>query len=87
MIQDKAGRRASSTVSEENRFFDLMVASFENAASHKYVVQKSKSLSRVDQKGLDIHFLFLSKNHIKSWLKIEIPNFCRLVNLQTLPGF
>ena len=77
MIQDNVGRRASSTVSKEDRFFDLMVASFKNAASHKYVVQKGKSLSRASSERVGIHFLSLSKNHIKFVLKIEVPNLCR----------
>ena len=40
MIEDKDRRRASLTVSKKDRFFDLMVVSFEDAASHKYVLQK-----------------------------------------------
>ena len=44
LIQDKAGRRAFSTVSNKDRFLDLMIINCENAASHKYVVQKGKSL-------------------------------------------
>ena len=64
MIQDNAGRRASSTVSKEDRVFDLMVVSFENAASHKYVVQKGKSLSRASSARVGYSFLVLiQKSH------------------------
>ena len=64
MIQDNAGRRASSTVSKEDRVFDLMVVSFENAASHKYVVQKGKSLSRASSARVGCSFLVLiQKSH------------------------
>ena len=59
MIQNNAGRRASSTVSKKDRFFDLMVVSFKNAASHKYVVQKGKSLSRVGYSFL----VLIQKSH------------------------
>ena len=85
MMQDKAGRRASSTVFKEDRFFDLMVVSFENASSHM-LCKRARVCQGPGQKGLGIHFLSLSKNHIKSVLKIEISNFCRLINMQTLPG-
>ena len=59
MIKDKAGRRASSTVSKADWFFDLMVVSFENAASHKYVVQKGKSLSKARSERVGYSFLVL----------------------------
>ena len=61
MIQDNAGRRASSTVSKEDRVFDLMVVSFENAASHKYVVQKGKSLSRAS--SASSFLVLIQKSH------------------------
>jgi len=41
-----------------------MILDFENAASHKYVVQKGKDLLRLFQNWLCIHFLFLFKIHI-----------------------
>ena len=64
MIQDNAGRRASSTVSKEDRFFDLMVVNVENAASHKYVVQKVKSFSRASSERVGYSFLVLiQKSH------------------------
>ena len=64
MIQDKAGRRSFLTVSKEDRFFDLMVVSFENATSHKCVVQKGKSLSRVRSERVGYSFLVLiQKSH------------------------
>jgi len=40
-------------------FFDLMVVSFEDATSHKYVVQKGKSLSRSRSERLGYSFLVL----------------------------
>jgi len=64
MIQDNSGRRASSTVSKEDRFFDLLVVIFENAALHKYVVQKGKSLSRASSERVGYSFLVLiQKSH------------------------
>ena len=64
MIQDNAGRRAPSAVSKEDRRFDLMVVSFENAALHKYVVQKGKSLSRARSERVGYSFLVLiQKSH------------------------
>ena len=44
LIQDNAGRRTFLTFFKKDRFLDLMVIKFENTASHKYLVQKSKSL-------------------------------------------
>ena len=41
-----------------------MIINFENTASHKYLVPKSKSFEWPDQNGPNIHFLFLSKNDI-----------------------
>ena len=41
------------------RFFDLMVVSFEIATSHKYVVQKGKSLSRASSERVGYSFLVL----------------------------
>ena len=86
MIKDKAGQRACSTVSEDNRFFDLMVVSLRMLLQIKMLCKRARVCQGLGQKGLGIHFLSLSKNHIKSRLKTEIPNFCRLVNLQTFPG-
>jgi len=40
---------------------DLMIANFENATSHKYIVQKARVYEWLDQKQLGIYFLFLSK--------------------------
>ena len=49
---------------QEDRFFDLMVVSFENAASHKDVVQKGKSLSRASSERVGYSFLVLiQKSH------------------------
>ena len=59
MIQDKAGQKASSTVSKEDRFFDLIVVSFENVVSPKYAVQKGKSLSRASSESVGYSFLVL----------------------------
>jgi len=50
-----------------------MIVDFGNATLHKYVVQKGKDLLRLVQKWLCIHFLFLSRIHIKSVLKIPVP--------------
>ena len=66
MIQDKAERRAFLTVSKENCFFDLMVVSFENATSHKYVVQKGMSLSRARSERVGYSFLVLIQKSRKS---------------------
>ena len=64
MIEDKVRRRASSTVYKADRFFDLMVVSFENAALHKYVVQKRKNLSRARSERVGYSFLVLiQKSH------------------------
>ena len=44
--------------------FDLMVVSFENAALHKYVVQKGKSLSRASSERVAYSLLVLiQKSH------------------------
>ena len=51
----------------------LMIINFENAASHKYVVQKAEVYEWLGQKWLDFHFLFLSKND--TVLKIPFANF------------
>ena len=64
MIQDNAERKASSTIFKEDRFFDLVVVSFENASSHKYVEQKGKSLSRASSERVGYLFLILiQKSH------------------------
>jgi len=44
LIQDNAGRRTFVTFFKKDRFLDLMIINFENTASHKYLVQKTKSL-------------------------------------------
>jgi len=41
-----------------------MIINFENIASHKYVVQKSKDLWMARLEMMSIQFLFLSKNDI-----------------------
>jgi len=58
------------------------------AASHKYVVENKRArvYERLVEKGLGIHFLFSSKNHIYYILQIPVANFCRLIAPQTLPG-
>ena len=71
LIHDNAGRKRFSKFCKDDRFFVLMLYNFENAALHKYVVQKGKSLQRV--------------NHLKSVSKIQFLTFCRII-LQTLPG-
>jgi len=43
-MQDNTGRRTLLTFFKTGRFLDLMIISFENTTSHKYLVQKSKSL-------------------------------------------
>jgi len=44
LIQDNAGRKTFSIFFKKDRFSYLMSFNFENAVSHKYVVQKSKRL-------------------------------------------
>jgi len=44
LMQVNAGRRAFSTFFNKDHFMNLMIINFENAASHKYVVQKAKGL-------------------------------------------
>jgi len=56
-LVQNAGRRTFSTPFKKARFMNLIV-DFENAASHKYVVQQGKDLLRLFQKWLCIHFLF-----------------------------
>jgi len=41
---ENAGRKTFSTFFEKDRFLDLTNVNFGNAASHKFVVQKSKNL-------------------------------------------
>jgi len=55
---ENAGRRTFSTLFKKGRFLNLMIVDFENAASHKCVVEKGKDLLRSFQKSLCIHFLF-----------------------------
>ena len=86
MIQDNAGRRASSTVSKEDRFFDLMAVSFENAASHKYVVQKGKSLSRASSERVGYSFPVLIQKSHKVCFENRSSKLLSLDKSQTLPG-
>jgi len=55
-----------------------MIINFENTASHKYIVQKSKVYEWLDQKWLNIRFLFLSKNDIQANLCFENSSCNRL---------
>jgi len=84
-IQDNAGGRTFLTLFKKDRFLDLMIVDFENSASYKYLVQKSRFFQWFDQKWLSIHFLFLSRIDVKSVSKISVTNFCRLTP-QTHPG-
>ena len=60
----------------EDRFLDLMIINFENAASHKYVVQKAKGLWTATSEMTGHSFLVLIQNDINSVLKILGENFC-----------
>jgi len=43
-MHDNAGRRKFLTFFKNDRFLDLVIIDLENTASHKHLVQKSKSL-------------------------------------------
>jgi len=43
LIQDNGGQTTVSTFFKKDRFLHLMIANFENASSHKYVLQKANS--------------------------------------------
>jgi len=47
--------------------------------------KRARVYQQLIQKLLGINFLFVSKNHIKSALKIPVATFCRLITQQTLP--
>jgi len=47
--------------------------------------KKLRVYERLNQKWLDIQFLFLSRNDINSVLKILVENFCRLITPQNHP--
>ena len=74
-----AGRRTFLTFFKKNRILDWMIIiNFENTASHKYLVQTFKSYEWLDQKWLNIHFLFLFKNDIQAKLCFENSSCKRL---------
>jgi len=53
-----AARTTFSTFFNNRRFFDLMIINFENPASHKYIVKKSKSL-RMAKSEMTEHSFFV----------------------------
>jgi len=69
---DNAGRRTFSAFFKKDRLMDLMIVNFENAASHKYVAQKGKNFWSLLHTWLCIHFLFLSKAPVNSFLNIPV---------------
>ena len=73
--QRNAGRRTFLAFFKKDRFLDLMIINFENTASHKYVVQKSRVYEWLDNERLGIDFLFLFKNDINFVFKIPLANF------------
>jgi len=65
-----------------------MIINFENTVSHKYRVQKSKSLSMARSEMTEHpFFVLIQKWHgLSSVLKIPVANICRLITPQTHPG-
>ena len=84
-LPDNAGRRTFLTFFKKDRFLDLII-NFENTASHKYLVQHSKSLWMAKSEMTGHLFVYCS---IQIWHQLCFENssckLCGLITPQTYP--
>ena len=77
LIHDNEGKRTFSTFFKKDRFLVLTIINFEIVASHKYVVQNSKSLWMAKSEKTGHSFLVL----IQKWHKLCFENSsCKLLS-------